>query len=495
MRGLGERGAVGLSISAVLVACAPEPLRLSLDPLPGAKSAIIAVERGPGNDDLAVVQLVATALPDQGVGGEAVRLPEAILDYAPNERLRITAIGLVDPLAVLGLAPGALATTEDPDARPLTQLGPTAEIRQLSVGDGAASPWSQVDHLAAPLGDVRVDTGWPLGCTRVTKRAVRTETTTAASFALALDDHRALVGLEDQTLFRIEKDGSWENVTPPADLLPDDPDLPADAKRLPTWGVLRESPEILWLCGRGGLLWRVRIDAGAHIVEILERHQLAVTITTPIEPRITRRPQFRWIGGAAGASGVEIFLLSVDGVLARFDREGFVELARFELGDTDWRGGLAYLGPGRAVAGFITSQDLIYVRDRDQLEPIRINQHQITGATGVGSVPGLGVIVSDTAGNLFRSMDGASLQPFGRIANVFGVDSFLPYRQGFIAGGTGGFLQQWRADRERLCPEQTGLARQTFRYLAELGGTILATGPLPDEGGPLSISLLDPATF
>lgn len=464
----------------VLAACREAPITVPIEALPGARSAVFAIERGPRPDTLAVVDVVATDLSTTAESSATLTLPRAVLDYETDESLRISVLGFIDPLADLGLTAGPLALTESEDARPLVELGPHAQLRQRSIDAGVLGAWIDADHLAPPLGDVRVDTGWPSGCSRLKRRRVSTHTATAASFALALDEDTALIGLEDQTLLRIEESGQWTDVTP------------AGLGLIPTWGALMESADTLWLSGREGLLWRVRIDREARIVDVLERHQLDAWVTTLETPPITRRPQFRYLGGQSSATSVEIFLLSIEGVLARFDGTTITELARFPVGRTDARAGLAYLGPGEAVAVHTVSPDLMLVTDRDQVRLIRLNDQQLAGVSGVGLIPGFGVLASDAVGNVFRSATGRTWERFTQIDNSFGADAFLAYHGGFFAGGPTGFLQQWRGDKARLCPPRTGLAHQTFRYLARLGDVVLATGTTSDEGDGLSVLLLDP---
>lgn len=479
LRCMARPQAFAAALAMLAPACSPPPVRVSIDAIPGAKSVLFAVERGARLDALAVEELVATDLPEDGATNTELDLPSPVLDYEPEEAMRITVIGFGLPLENVGLQAGRVDTAIDKTAQPILEIRPRIALRQIDITGGAAGSWSEATTLPAPLGDVRIDTGWPAGCTRFSRREVPTTSTQAASFALALDAGTALIGLEDQTLLRISTGGALTDVTPQR------------AEPVPTWGALRESADVLWLAGREGSLWRVRIDAVGNVIEVLERHQLTTWVTTPTQPMITRHPQFRWIGGHATPGSVEIFMLSVEGVLAKFDGAEIKELRRFELRDTDWRGGLAYLGPGEAMAGFITSQDVLHVRGAT-VTPMRLNKDTVSGVTGLSAHPALGVVAADSLGNAFRFEDGVRWTKLFELGNVLGIDILLPYRSGLLAGGPGGFVQEWIGDEDRLCPAQQGLARQTFRYFVQLGPSILATGPVTGTGAPLYISLLDP---
>lgn len=393
---MGRRATLVAALA--LSACTPteHALVLELPPHEGAASIVVGLEAP------RTLTLHALAAPDD--------VPVTFDTRAVGSDARLWALLYREPLDALGLSAGPLVELEG--GRPLPPESRRFQAT-LSLGDPTPPAWSDAPARSAALAAFTIPAA-PTACPdlELSLFDVPSPNRKSTSFLEALDDAHTLLGLEDGSVFLVDRAG---RATP----LTLSPDFEVRGARV--------DGEDVWLSGAEGRLARARLDD--------------TTLTIETSTIVAEGPVLRYLDVEHTPSGVEVRGLSKHGVLAVWTPAGSRVLHRFmpmSL-DDDGMGGLASVAPGEWVAVHQYSQYVVRVRD---------------GVVTTEALPPVGaprkIIHSDTLGTILGTTDGVFLRFDGRAwelipgspLTVF-VASIEESGPGFFYGGTYGNLGYW----------------------------------------------------
>ncbi|MCC7383555.1 MAG: hypothetical protein IT384_17075 [Deltaproteobacteria bacterium] len=425
------------TLLAMSLAACGSPLRLELPAGPGDRSVLLIVERGTGLSSLSLAQISALDLDPEGGAVPVDALPAVRLDAA--ETLRITALRLPAPLADLGLEPGGvepLAAAEM--GRPLPQAN-TISVLELPP-DFDRGEWRDQSTLPRSLVGLTVRRGDSRLCQRFIVTETQFDTAEEVVFIAGLATF-ALVGDNAGRLYVVQPDGSWqliESIAPRSILTTQ---LASDGRH--------------WVGGVGGQIRRV----------LLGQTGVRAGLTVTFAP--SQGPVFSLDGVYRGVEVEELFTVTQEGVFERFFEGAWTELGRQR---TTTIGGVVRTGPGEALAAL------------NQPEILRVANGTVTAervsrtgadASAIALVPALGVVVGTGRGEIL-ARGAAGWELLGQSAAGIRLKLLLPYREGFLATGELGQIEQFVPGSGFCAP----IARRasTLQFGAVVGEVVILGG-------------------
>ncbi|MCK6552521.1 hypothetical protein L6R52_42225, partial [Myxococcota bacterium] len=342
-----------------------------------------------------------------------------------------------ETLAELGLPEGPLTIVDD-GGRPL----PVPDARfVVDVSAGRTAGWTAQPGLGARLEALRIDVG-DSGCAHFEVRVLKLPTAADGTFAITIDDERALLGTDDGRYFLVDRTGRISGVqVEPA---------------VTAYAAARGEHGDLWFGGQSGAFHRG--DLGDRLT------------LTPMR-RAPSGGTLHWFDAASGPDGLELYALTLGGSLERFRLGQWVSLFEFGEGTPGiWSGGVARLGPGEALAGWPRGSMLARaIGDRAEPQGLEL----LSSITAIGNVPGVGVIAASSNGT-FAVRRGESWEELKGSELRLIPTVITPYEDGFVYGGAVGNFGQWRPSTG-YCP-LTQPAPHWITYIAPMGEDLLLFG-------------------
>ena len=423
------------ALGALLLLCAgcgrPGPLRIELPEIAGARALVVALTSGARSPEI-----VAVDLADPSALG-ALSVPA----HPGDEEVRVTVLYYPDPLASLGLRPGplVLAGPEQPShGLPTFQSAREAIFRDAPP---AEVEWRVVGSLTPPLSELRLPFS---DCARFSSMQRVLTATKTAQFNVYADPDHALIGTGDRRLYLVGRTGTVEELA-----------LPPGAPTI--YGAARDDEGSIWFGADGGELWRGRYS---------DHLELALVSRSPSRQRI------HWISLGPTPAGTEIYTLTVQGAFEQYAGGRWRGLHQFQYDvGGDERGGVAWIGPGEALAAYGNASELIRLRGGivSEERPTAM----LAGFASVAVVPGYGVVAGDYRGGLFRESLGV-WSPISDSPVGLPRDKIIPYEDGFLFAGVNGFLGQYRPSRG-FCPLEQ-IAGHSIRDVLILGDDLILSG-------------------
>lgn len=419
-----------------LAACG-SPLRLELPTGPADRSVLLIVERGTGLSNLSLAQISALDLDTEEGAVAADALPAVRLDAA--EALRITALRLPAPLADLGLQPGMVEPRAPAEmGRPLPQASAISVLELPPKVD--RSEWRDQAALPTSLVGLTVRRGDSRLCQRFIVTETPFDSAEEVVFIAGLTT-LALVGDNAGRIYAVQPDGSWqliESILPRSILTTQ---LASDGRH--------------WVGGVGGQIRRV----------LLGQTGVRAGFTVTFAP--SQGPVFSLDGVYSGVGVDELFTVTHEGVFERFFAGGWTELGRQR---STTIGGVVRTGPGEAFAALNQPEVLHVASGSVTAEPV-----SPTGAdaSAIAFVPSLGVVVGTGRGEIL-ARGPAGWELLGQSAAGVRLKLLLPYREGFLATGELGQIQQFVPGSGFCAP----IARSagTLQFGAVVGEVVILGG-------------------
>lgn len=247
--------------------------------------------------------------------------------------------------------------------------------------------------------------------------------------ALPLDDQHALVSAR------------------PSQIRPDERFYIADATRvqamsigapddLPHLAAYRRSPgEPIYLYGPRGALARATPNL-----------ELSLLID---ERRCCSDANAVWIDGPHDASSpFELFALDDLGYFERYDGENWTLLTgALPMPFESPHGGVAWIGPGEAIAAGSRISDVLRYRD-GTLHTETFTNGSDDRATAIAVIPGLGTVIGTTRGALYADSGDGNWVQLESPLDGRPVHGISPFGEGFVFGrslptGSGGQIAEW----------------------------------------------------
>jgi hypothetical protein len=452
--------AVGLS------ACSAPALVIQLPPptVDGAVSRVIAYESRSAAG-LAVTRVIASKSPDEPF--------EQLLD--PPGDGRIVALYFDLALGRLRIPSGELAPIKD-TVMGASTLPRAAAAFALDLSRGRPGDWARTatGTLDAPLEGFHFAEG-PQICTmfRTSSIAIPAAKRPLAFMTAIPAIHGALIGSEDGRVFKVDGDAQ---VT----------ELPSGRSSTTgewTEGAITAAVVLddgrIWFGDREGSLFRGRFDA----LDAAER--VVRTSTEQVDTLdVTRSSSEEFEAFVITRYGK---LLHVDDHFQVTELHNFMERAAVE---TNERGGVVRVGPGRALAVHGTPY-LAEIERLDQLPVLAMIAPE--GLTTVAVMPGYGPLVASKMGRVSRRVGLADWVDMPETDSHFNIQGFAPYRDGWVYGGEVGLVGEWSARNSFCAPHPAGYGAATICGIVPLNNETLFLGAtVPDTKAGLLPSLLTP---
>lgn len=463
-------------MAAFVQACSKGALQIELPELSEGRAAAVSLEVGEGGrlDRVEYVSLFDRSALEQR-GGLPFE-PEFPLDADARVSLLEyeQGIGLED----LGYPSGELERGAD---LPLNHF--PARVRELRVVGGEAGVWQarEDETLDGPLAAFRFADQKPT-CACFTGRVIETRSSTSAAVFLAqVGERRVIVGAEDGRLYRVKPElpSGLQDISR-RDLLPFSP--LANDKR-PVGGGIGLGEGRFVVTDYRGIFWRYELD---------EQDELQTVREVGRWPEARR---VRWLVPV----GERIFGLDGDGMFASVDLStGQSEVHHVfppAVPGAYQHGTVAYSASrAEVVVGSVHSTALgrfNLARGTFRLDD-RFPQEESLGAATFH--PELGWFVGTTLNGIVHheyepdAWNSCSSQ----LGNSIGA--MVPFRDGFIAGSTQGFIEQYSA-RDGWC-QKLQPASNSVRFMVPFatdGTSFVVTGPLLEERPQLysTVTLLE----
>lgn len=433
-RPLRRRARRVLALGALVMtsACSADALiAIERPTVSGARAWVVALLGG--DEPRFVAQDFADPAPLRFDGvGERVDRVEALVFDAPLEALGLAA-GPVSP------APSTAATTRG--------LPAPLEIVQRSLSDAR---WTTPERADARLAELRFSSTTP--CRTLDARDESPPTRARLRWAVPVGPSVALVGGEEGQLAWASRD------MPPRAAFA----LPADTAAMATIdkGLRVE------IGGLGGELTTI----------VLGQPTPAPFVSAPLP----RREQIIRFTGDPDDLRRELWVLTSSGTVLRRDPSGWTIEHQFTRASpqqaTD--GGLAWLGPGRVLAGFSTEGAAVEIEGERRTQR-RVFQEPLGLLTMQRLADGT-LLASGFGGIIARSRDGITWEDLGRTPSGLNIYAFAGVASAFWYGGVFGTIGEHRDDAG-FCPPIVDLPRGgAIDALLSLDDVILAVGQAPD---------------
>lgn len=441
---------------------------------PDARTLILAFDTLPSSGT-SFRSLLAINLDD---GSSRAVLP-SIDPLTEDEGAEATALFLTDPVGTLGLDPGPLmerfGTDVSTSIRDLAAASFTkAETLRFEPGDAepTRTAISRVTDLPSRFAETRIDPT----CAKFRAMNGQVNVCRDLAFSTRLGATQFLFASRCQRFFVATVEGervSVEAIDSPlggreADAT--DAVCTLEGRKPSTPGFVPKSPAIhsARSDGAGSIAY-----GGLGVIYVDESGRARVTIPLPeAAGEIGEDRGVFWLVGDPKYSTpeFELFAMTARGRILRITREADTPRIEpihdfgFAAAEDEGFGGLASPGPGRLVAVAPRSSDIVI---HEQAETRVLPGPSGMGFATVSYVPSVGVLIAGESGRIFLVREGgleAYEPPKGWSSRI---ESLGAFRDGFLFGGTNGYIGEHRAGRG-FCDTQQ-LASATPRALYALG--------------------------
>lgn len=228
-----------------------------------------------------------------------------------------------------------------------------------------------------------------------------------------------------------------------------------------------------------------------------------LTVPLPMPPGTVFQRGVRWLEGQVDpeAPDFELYAMTSLGAVFRVTRgaQGFEAALIYEFGvpdasDISVYGGLAYPGPGRVVA--VQGADdrvLYYDHRRPEAERVHDRSRPLPGQgySAALYVPELGSLIAGEGARIFRhAPDTNDWLPLEVTRDWQSrIEALGRFRDGFIFGGTNGFMAQYAIGPGFCATRQ--LAPHTPRDIIELESVVFAIGAKPADRNDAVFAVLE----
>lgn len=413
---------------ACLVACSgPDPRWL---PAPNAKAVLFFEQTTAGL-----------------IGAQAREVSEEAEQWSvePTPR-QIIALAYERSLSDLGLRSGPLEPS--PVGGQLPTSG--ARIFELNVEASGIGTWQEKTQLPAVLQSLRLTELLP--CAHFEPQYYRLPATQnlEAQIGLAIDQGRALVGLNDHRFFEISRSGTRQ--------------LTELSTATPSHSGFRSSSGELWLVGLDGRMVHGTVAGGFTPAPPLELPAAGVILD-----------------GAHEDAPFELYALSADLRLARFDGERWTTLTSSGTIDDRARHRLAWIEPGKVgVIGPATNR-VFEIQASGRSQSVAVDVALTDSVFTIAHVDRVGTFIGTRSGRAFlRTADGWKEQR-GAPSTVK-VDVITEAGDGgMLMGGEGGELVEW-SPGYGYCPLVSLGTGRRIEFAISLGrDLVIVSARSPDE--------------
>ncbi|MFO0723531.1 MAG: hypothetical protein U1E65_07115 [Myxococcota bacterium] len=337
-------------------------------------------------------------------------------------------------------SPSAMATR----ALPRPAIAYRAELSASSNLRFGEVPWAS---LRASQAELPVNST----CDRFGATQYSLPFQSGAGWAVSDGPDRALVGGFEDAIYRISADGSSARVA-----LSGTSSLTA---------AFEDARARLWLADPQGTVWTASLAPSLNAIRAGDLGVLGRPIAMDGDPE---HPEH------------DLYVVTDQGSIARLRGSRATSFEPLST-TTDLRASVAWIEPDSALAASAMASSVLLIQgDRATRIPVADDR---SGVYAVRRVPGLGILAATVGGQIYRyDPSGPRFELIGPSAVKLDVASFVVTPDGFLYGGTFGYVGQW-IQGFGFCPiAAQPLASATAKFLVPLGNAWLAIGD-PDRFG------------
>ncbi len=429
------RSRLGLiGVFAAAAGCTSDRAYLTLPPLEGARSMVLMLD-----GEAPVVFDLASGVAESTWSRAELPVVDAWVYWRGLE--------------ALGLSAGPLRTDADGVA-----LTPADAAFRVDLGSSETA-WTRASTISGPLAALRL----PRldRCRKFQTETILVEPSSAGPVAAApYPGGRLLVGASNERLWLVSETGSTRlSLVGSTDFY--------------TNGLATLADGTMYLSSSTGALARGTLTG-------------TVVRLTPIGRAPTSARQI-----AAGPSD-ELFVVTIDpdtgaSAFGHLDGGTYVQLSDFPPSPTqDTRGGVVFLGPARAVAGRVSSPEVIVydhgavTRERpgDQMEMI----------SAIGEGPAGSVLVGTTRGAVIERRDGHWTRLFS-FESQEAISAMIPFEDGLIFGTIAGHVGYYSRALGLCRSELPPMPNRPNIVVPTASGGWMFSGARPFGAGPSQIGV------
>jgi hypothetical protein len=367
----------------------------------------------------------------------------------------------------LGVYDGNLAAV-GVEAGPIALATPEGRGQRLATPDrafgavidrGVISSWGPIEPAMLRLSSLRrvLDTA----CQPIDVTNLVTPAQNGTSWVVPISEGELLLGTVREELLVIDAAENVRSV---------ELDAPPGARPR---SAFRDRAGALWIGGIQGELFSATFDGALHLVQVAQ---------------LPLREEIRVLDGDPEDASRELFALTASASIARFEGAGVTVLHELpKTGDAASKGGIAWLGPGEAVAGAGSFDQIVRYRSGIiSFEPLPMGA---TGVTALRRLPRFGVLAAQLGGQVYH-LDGSRWVTLGRSGIALDLFTFAEIEGGLVAAGSFGYLADYYPD-EGFCPRaDRPLLGFTIDFLLPLGDRLFASGDRPRGTSQLQVAFL-----
>lgn len=435
----------------LLIACRPDEVDLHVPPREFTSAIVVAVGANGGT------QTITTDLDD-------ARSLDLKLDG--DASLRLYAAYYECSLAWLGVPPVGAQVSSEGSLHPWTRA---RSVWAATLGSDAEPAWRELSppdpeldtlRLTQPRADARCE-----GLVAERIPLPGTEFDARVTFALALDEERALFGFDRPVPpVIVERCGATLSSLPP----------------VPYLAAVRSESGELFIVTATGAAFRGDLERGLVPAGNLVQPPL---VPPPFGGRlVVSRPEEEF----------ELYLYSITTALERYDGVTWTVVAETEGASADGAVDLLRLGPAELLVAPGNNQEIFLYRGG----VLRAEVPRIGDKTrSLGLVPGFGPLAGTDYGRIFERTRPGDWQELSRSGLEHDARAFAPFGNGFITGGGfGGLTVQYHPEQGAYCPLDGAVAVE-FIELLPMGTDLLAAPRRKEDGQLNAIWLHRPAPF
>jgi hypothetical protein len=481
-----------LALLLMTAACQRETLGIELPPRGTATSGLLIIERDERHEPTAPT-IVAFE--------EPVSIPLPFFDGYDGSRVAATVLFFADHLSTIGIeVEGPL---HSPPASPPGILIPFSDAVnsfQRIVSGSSTGTWSVItdpaQHVASTLVGAKID--GQATCAQYVSKQVSLHSSTSTlpdenglNFVVRVNDTQVIVATytPDQHFFRITPD----TIPPKVEELTANIPNPAliRAARTPDGEVI--------LADDNGKIWTAAVST--------ESSTLSLTLL--VDSQMNSFP------GVLAGTSKDLFVvwrnnidvphgcrpLAVDGVVQHFDgktlttleglfpRPGTPCAAQMPQDIVD----LLWMAPNEAALVATSTPAIVHYQGgvRNDI-PLTANTTR-RDLNAIGYIAGLGYLVGNARGKVYRSDDLKSFSDLGDTGFGANVYSFTPFRDGFLWGGWAGEIGQYLGGQQTFCLPPMQIAGSDVDFVVKVGEWYVIGGATAQTVTESSVTLLKPA--
>lgn len=429
-----SRALVWIGLLGTAAGCSSDRAYLTLPPLEGARSMVLML------NGASPVVFDLTAGPAESTWSRA-ELP--VLDAWVYER----------GLEALGLRAGPLSTDADGVA-----LTPADAAFRVDLGSSETA-WTRASTTSGPLAALRLPR--PDHCRKFETETILVEPGSAGPVAAApYPGGRLLVGASNDRVWLVSETGSTRLSV-------------VGSTGFYTSGLGTLADGTMYLSSSTGALARGTLTG-------------TVVHLTPIGRAPTSARQI-----AAGPSD-ELFVVTVDpdtgaSAFGHLDGGSYVQLSDFPPSPTqDIRGGVVSLGPGRAIAGRVSSPEVIVYDHGAVTREQPGDQMEMISAIGEG--PAGSVLVGTTRGAVIERRDGHWARLFS-FDSEEAINAVIPFEDGLVFGTIAGHVGYYSRALGLCRSELPPMPNRPSIVVPTASGGWMFSGARPFGAGPSQIGV------